>query len=250
MPENSVLLHQKRGLLKRIAELEAQVADLESYGTAVAHELKNPVGNILAYADDLRVNYDVMQGSDIEMYLDMIQTQSRRVDTIIDELMLLARIGMVDEVEMTRVEMAPIISDLLDQLADKICATDAQIVLPDSWHDAYGYSPWVERIWYNYLTNGLKYGGEPPHLTLGSHHDAQGLTHFWIKDQGQGLSPDQQVLLFQPFPDIVQPGPKSNGLGLTIVRRIAERLNGQVGIESSEGAGSKFYFALPTQGND
>ena len=43
----------------------------------------------------------------------------------------------------------------------------AEIILPDSWPTAVGYAPWLEEVWANYLSNGLKYGGQPPRLQLG-----------------------------------------------------------------------------------
>lgn len=231
---------------EKIAKLEAEVRVYDGYCGTVSHELKTPIGNILAYADDLHTNYDVMSPTEIKQYLDMILIQSRRMNSIVDELLLLANVKMSTQVKISQVQMGPIVTHILEQLAPDIGSANAEIELPDKWHDAVGYSPWIERIWYNYLTNGLKYGGTPPQLTLGSEHDANGRIRFWIADRGPGLLPEQQATMFQPFPEISKQHQRSNGLGLSIVKQIAERLNGSVGVESTAGSGSVFYFTLPS----
>jgi signal transduction histidine kinase len=69
---------------------------------------------------------------------------------------------------------------------------------------------------------------------------------FWVRDNGPGLLPKQQALLFRPFTRLRQGRANGNGLGLSIVRQIVEKLGGQVGVESDgvPGRGSVFYFDL------
>ena len=108
-----------------------------------------------------------------------------------------------------------------------------------------GYAPWVEEVWVNYLSNGLKYGGSPPCLELGFTPQKDGMVQFWIKDNGQGLSPEKQTSLFTEFIRLNEIRVEGYGLGLSIVYRIVTRLGGHVGVESTPGAGSLFYFTLP-----
>ena len=108
-----------------------------------------------------------------------------------------------------------------------------------------GYAPWVEEIWVNYLSNGLKYGGYPPRLELGGETLPNDMIRFWISDNGQGLDDEQQSNLFLPFTRLQSGKVSGQGLGLSIVRRIVEKLGGIVGVESQPGGGSKFYFTLP-----
>ncbi|HID64984.1 MAG TPA: ATP-binding protein [Anaerolineae bacterium] len=68
---------------------------------------------------------------------------------------------------------------------------------------------------------------------------------FWVRDNGSGLTPEEQARLFAPFTQLGQARTKGQGLGLSIVRRIVEKLGGQVGVESEVGQGSVFTFTLP-----
>jgi signal transduction histidine kinase len=126
----------------------------------------------------------------------------------------------------------------------------AEVALPDNWPVALGYGPWIEQVWVNYLSNAIKYGGEPPRVELGADASgdaglSQGRVRFWVRDNGPGLGEEEIGRLFVPFTRLDQARAQGHGLGLSIVRRIVEKLGGGVGVESEPGEGSLFYFALP-----
>ena len=81
----------------------------------------------------------------------------------------------------------------------------------------------------------------------GGEAHADGMVRFWVRDNGAGLRPEQQAQLFKPFTQLAQARATGYGLGLSIVQRIAEKLGGQVGVESSgaPGQGCTFSFTLP-----
>ena len=123
----------------------------------------------------------------------------------------------------------------------------AQIRYPQHWPVALGHAPWIEEVWTNYLSNGIKYGGQPPRLQLGATACSDGMIRFWVRDNGPGLTPEEQAQLFMPFTQLDQARALGHGLGLSIVRRILEKLGGQVGVESEgvPGEGCRFWFTLP-----
>jgi signal transduction histidine kinase len=124
----------------------------------------------------------------------------------------------------------------------------AVVKLPPEWPPVSGYAPWVEEVWVNYLSNALKYGGRPPRIELGAQPQPDGMVRFWIHDNGSGLTPADQARLFAPFTRLNRARGIGHGLGLSIVRRIVEKLGGQVGVESQPGQGSTFFFTLPAAG--
>ncbi len=74
-----------------------------------------------------------------------------------------------------------------------------------------------------------------------------GMARFWVRDNGAGIAPEEQARLFVPFTRLDQARAQGHGLGLSVVRRIVEKLGGQVGMESTgqPGQGCTFYFTLP-----
>jgi two-component system sensor histidine kinase/response regulator len=164
-------------------------------------------------------------------------------------------------------DMASIVAEAQQRLAHMIEGHQAEIVLSDTWPAATGYGPWVEEVWVNYLSNAIKYGGRPPRVELGFVVSAcpdrsprappngataqpDGMVCFWVRDNGPGLTSEEQARLFTPFTRLDQVRAKGHGLGLSIVRRIVEKLGGQVGVESEVGRGSVFTFTLPATDSD
>ena len=93
----------------------------------------------------------------------------------------------------------------------------------------------------------MKYGGTPPRVQLGAERQPDGKIRFWVRDNGAGLTVEEQSQLFVPFTQLNKIHAQGHGLGLSIVRRIVERLGGQVWVESQgiPGQGSVFSFTLP-----
>ena len=110
---------------------------------------------------------------------------------------------------------------------------------------ALGHAPWVEEVWANYISNAIKYGGTPPRIELGGNRDGGGMAHFWVRDNGPGLDEQQLGQLFQEFSRVTPANAEGHGLGLSIVKRIVERLGGEVRVSSAIGQGSTFGFTLP-----
>jgi signal transduction histidine kinase len=143
--------------------------------------------------------------------------------------------------------MGSIVDEAVSRMSNIIKEKKAEISLPGSWPVAVGYSPWVEEVWVNYINNALKYGGSPPEIKLGAEIQDNGYIRFWIKDNGIGLSRENCDKLFNQFSRLHLIKAEGHGLGLSIVKRIVEKFGGEVGVESSIGKGSTFWFTLPSK---
>jgi signal transduction histidine kinase len=231
-----------------ISELEAfahTAAHLEAFAHTAAHDLKSPLAVIQGYADFMNSQYDTLAEDQKREILTDIEMTSRKMKSIVDELLLLASVRAQDEVNIEPLNMSHIVEEARARLAPMIEEYDAVISLPETWPLACGYAPWVEEILVNYMSNAMKYGGTAPYLELGTDTGDDSMVRFWIRDNGKGLSPEEQSLLFTPFTRLSIDGVDGHGLGLSIVRRIAEKLGGRVGVQSELGLGSTFYFTLP-----
>jgi two-component system, sensor histidine kinase and response regulator len=119
--------------------------------------------------------------------------------------------------------------------------------LPDNWPVVVGYSPWIEEIWSNLISNALKYGGEIPELKFGYEIKNENELILFLHDNGKGLTPAQIEKLFIPFSLLENSETSSHALGLSIVKRIVSKLNGTVWAESKNSIeyGTRFCFTLP-----
>ena len=130
---------------------------------------------------------------------------------------------------------------------EAIAERQAEIIIPDEWPRALGYEPWVEEVWANYISNALKYGGHPLRVELGADVEPDGMVRFWVRDNGDGIAEEERARLFTPFTRLDKNSDrKGHGLGLSIVKRIVEKLGGRVVVESEAGQGSTFSFTLPS----
>ncbi len=236
----------QKSLQEQITERDRLIADLDAFAHTVAHDLKGPLSIITGYTSVLEDGWSTMLAEETQELLQIIVQTGHKMSHIIDGLLLLARVRR-EKVEIIPLNMARIIANAQKRLAYMIEEYQAEIIIPTAWPTARGVPLWVEEVWVNYLSNGLKYGGQPPRLELGATPQVDGMIRFWVSDNGPGLTSQAQAQLFTPFTRLDKTRAHGYGLGLSIVQRIVEKLGGQVGVESEgiPGHGSMFSFTLP-----
>lgn len=256
-------LKQAEAVLRTYAaDLQKQNAELDAFSHTVAHDLKGPLSTMIGFADMLADDISDLPVT-LGGFVNHIIFTSFKMSAIIDELLLLASVRSVEQLDIEIVDMAAVVAKAEQRwrylLEDEPGV--AEITYPKSWPDALGYGPWLEEVWVNYVTNAIKYGRSPdqegpiqiqlgfggdddPRAVPASDQEAESM-RFWVRDQGPGLTPEEQQQLFTPFERLHNVRASGHGLGLSIVRRIIEKLGGEVGITSAPGQGSTFYFTLP-----
>jgi signal transduction histidine kinase len=228
----------------RNRDLQARNEELDAFSHMVAHDLKNPLSLVIGYAQFLRKRYTQALDQEAVECLEQIEQSGVKMTSIIDELLLLAKIRSA-EVQTVPLDMSDIVAMAELRLSHMIQEYQAQITWPEEWPVALGQEAWIEEVWVNYLSNALKYGGRPPCIELGATVREDGMVCFWVRDNGPGLTPEQQARLFTPFTRLNQVRVEGHGLGLSIVRRIVEKLGGEVAVKSVVAQGSTFSFTLP-----
>jgi signal transduction histidine kinase len=242
----SILLRKLKqdeiALEERNAELSLRNEELDAFAHTVAHDLMNPVSSVLITAQSLeRVEMDRQR---LLPFLRGIIDSMNKMGRIIDSLLLLSEVRKVD-VSRESIDMGKIVGEAIERLKDMFEDSQIRLVLPESWPDAIGYAPWVEEVWVNYISNAIKYGGQPPWIEISAKAQPGDKIMFCIRDNGKGLTEVEKERLFKPFSKLSQKRSVGHGLGLSIVKRIVEKLDGVVSVESSPGQGSTFCFTLP-----
>ena len=239
---------KNKQLMREIEKNEKLIADLDSFAHTVAHDLKNMLGAIYSSSEAV---IDSLKAGDTEFVAEassLVKESAIKTIQITDDLMKLATSGY-EEVQKEPVDMNKVFEQAKSQLSDIFKQYDATVTIVEDLIPVVAYGPWIEEVWINYMSNAIKYGGRPPVITVGSYKIKKGLVKFWIKDNGDGITPEHHELLFQKHTRFHTDKAFGYGLGLSIVKRIVEKMGGSVGVESNgePGKGSEFYFILPIQ---
>ena len=231
-------------LSQKAAELENRNLALDEFGHTMAHQIQGLLGQMVGYASLLEVQFGDSEDPTVVQAMSRIVESGHKMNNVITELLLLASLRSGD-IEVYPLNMGHVVNEAQKRLRYQILESNATIIVPDSWPAAVGHASWIEEAWLNYISNGLKYGGEDPIIELGAEEDEDGMIRFWVKDSGEGLSEADQQRLFRPHTRLRPKRVRGEGLGLSIVNRIVKKCGGDVGVESVLGQGSTFWFTLP-----
>lgn len=229
--------------IKRLQnQLQEQVAELDAFAHTVAHDLKAPLSLVTGFSEYLNDVYGEGDPDLADIVKQVMEAGYKSVN-IIDELLLLASVKKRD-IPNNPIDMQQVVKQAQRRLVYMIDNYDGDIILPAKWPKALGYAPWIEEVWVNYISNALKFGGESPIVELGATPLPDNRIRFWVRDHGVGISQEKQETLFTEFVRLDDIRAEGHGLGLSIVKRIVEKLDGEVGVDSKPDEGSEFYFIL------
>lgn len=233
-------------LMNEIQEKEKLIGDLDAFSHTVAHDLKSMLSAIVTASGLIKWGVDTMSRDEILEVNELINQSAVKTMYVTKELLTLASVRQ-QEINVVPVNMLKVVHEAMVRLQDMITERKAQIHLPEACPETIGYESWLEEVWANYISNAIKYGGTPPVITIGYELLPGNRVKFWIKDNGNGLSEEEITQLFSKFTRLDTLRAEGHGLGLSIVKRIIEKLNGEVGVlsENIAGEGCTFYFILP-----
>ena len=229
------------------AELEGHNTELDAFSYTVAHDLQNPVSIIMGYADLLQTSVGESLPVEERKYLQTIENTAAKMTIMIDELLRLASLDDMGSV-LAEVDMNTVAHAAVDRLRLDIERTGVQVDIVPGMPLAIGQSMWLEEVFTNLIGNAIKYMGTDnpsPRITVRGFRQ-QGCVRYEVQDNGLGIDAEDQRKLFEAFTRFHKGQAMGSGLGLAIVARIVKRLNGEVGVESELGKGSRFWFTLPT----
>ncbi|MDP3276318.1 MAG: HAMP domain-containing sensor histidine kinase [Deltaproteobacteria bacterium] len=232
----------QRELRSSKAAFEEANSDLLEFAGRVAHDLKNPLAGVMGFASMLCEESFSNDPSLVRSTSNDIVWSAQKMLEIIDALLLLAQ-ARRGAVQFDSVDLGAVFAQVQQRVVPIQTQLEGTLEVPAQWPRALGYAPWIEAALVNLVTNAFRYGGRPPHVKLSCEIADQTL-EIVISDNGRGLTEDQIARLFQPFVRLTSTE-GGHGLGLTIVRRVCERMNGSVRVQSVVGAGASFVVTLP-----
>lgn len=226
-------------------EHKALLDELDAFAHTAAHDLRNPLATLSGRLELAELALAKADAAAAGRHLAAARSSAGRLQGIIDELLVLSGVRR-EAVVPAALEMSAIVEEAVERLESLLQRQEAVVRRPEQWPVAFGHAPWVVEIWANLISNAAIHGGAKPQIALGGQPSADRRTvRFWVQDGGPGLDEAVRQKVFVPFTQIATARHGSHGLGLSIVRRIAEKLGGRVGVESTPGSGALFWFELP-----
>lgn len=231
--------------LRRYAEeLEERNAELDAYSHTIAHDLKSPLTSIPLRTFMIEKLEPDLKPETIKQLSEIKLTVSR-MGGMIDQLLWLAKVRDAHEVAVC-VEIAPVVEAAVSRFSDSIEKAGIKIIVEPDLPAVKGHSQWLEEVFANLINNAIKYmGSQNPEPSITVRGIRQGdMVRYEIEDTGLGIAEDQQAHLFEMFTRAHVNQADGLGLGLSIVHRIINNLKGEVGVTSTPGVGSTFWFKL------
>ena len=244
---NNELVSMQRELAKKNAQLEHLNKEKNHFLGMAAHDLRNPLYAILLHSEFL---LNEGQSQENHEFLEVIRDSSQFMARLIDDLLDVTKIEsgqlQLDYVPLDLprlVEHNVARNQILaakKQVKISLNATPLPTVVADS--------PKIEQVLNNLLGNAVKFSEPGSQIEVRLVRDAENF-QLSIKDEGPGMSTEEQAKLFKPFQRgrAGTQGEKSTGLGLVIVKRIVEGHGGKLWLESQVGAGTTFFVSIPLQ---
>jgi PAS domain S-box-containing protein len=229
---------------KLIQELEEKNEELESFTYTVSHDLKAPLITIAGFLGYLKQDVMGRNTEKIQVDIQYIDQAIRKMQSLLDELLKLSRIGRLVNSPET-IPFDDVVHDALDIVRGRLEARGVTIQIQSSLPVVYGDRQRLTEVVQNLIDNAAKFmGSQPnPHVEIGQRGEEDGMPVFYVRDNGIGIAAQHHERIFGLF-NKLDSHTEGTGIGLAIVKRIVEVHGGRIWVESEEGKGSTFYFAL------
>ncbi len=218
---------------------------------AVSHELRTPVAVINSAAGNLADGV-VADPTRVKRYGVTIQTEARRLGETVERVLQLAGLGSGRPLPMAPVSAESVVRDAvrMSEADAAQAAVDVQVELAPDVPALVGDAGALQSAVQNLIGNAIKYAGEDRwvRVTVSTTRTPRREVRIAVEDHGGGLDAEEQRLVFEPFfrgKAAIANQVKGSGLGLSLVRRIAEAHGGRVELVSSPAHGSTFTICLP-----
>jgi PAS domain S-box-containing protein len=234
----------ERRVEERTLQLQAANQELEMLSYSIAHDLRAPLRAIHGFSTRL---LDVDNGDrkdEARHFVDTIVSRTVQMSRMIDDYLNLLHVGRVT-LESELVDMTALARDVLQEIEGSQSVVGDKVVL-DELPSLVADRKLLRTLWLQILDNAFKFRAQdrPLRIAIAALKDVRGV-HFTVRDNGVGFDADHAAKLFRPFERLNGQAYPGNGIGLCLVRRIAERLEGGVAIDGRVDEGATISFWLP-----
>jgi len=234
----------------RTRQLEVANKELESFSYSVSHDLRAPLRAVTGFAQILQRRHRAALADEGQRYLDNIVTASERMARLIDDLLEYSRLGR-KALRLGTVPLDEVMRHLRVDFAPRLAEEGGRLEIAAGLPEVRGEQNLLERLFSNLVDNALTYRqpGEAAVVSIGWRPEGERV-EVVVSDQGIGIAPEHQAKIFDVFQRLHGDEEfAGTGIGLAVVKKLADLLDGEVRVESEPGKGSTFIVSLPRPGS-
>jgi signal transduction histidine kinase len=240
----------ERQVHERTVKLEETIGELEAFSYSVSHDMRAPLRAMEGYAKALLADCHDQLGGEALHWLDRILRSAQRLDSLIKDVLAYSRVDK-EQIALGLVDTERLIDDITSTNPE-FQAPQAHIVIEKPLQRVFGHEAHLTQCVSNLLGNAVKFvrAGAVPTVRIRSER-LNGRVRLWFEDNGIGIDPAHHARIFQIFGQVHPEGSYSGtGIGLAIVRKAVQRMQGEVGVESQLNKGSRFWLILDGENYD
>ncbi len=232
---------------RRTRELQEAIAELEAFSYSVSHDLRTHLVTMGGFASILWSEHREGLDQEGREYLRRIVESGQRMDGFVRDLLEFSKVSR-SELKPETVDLQAVVNEALETLAIPIRQRNATVEVQGELGQVEGDWMLLARAIENMLSNAIKFvpSNRAPQVKL-SVERAGGRVRIGVEDNGIGIARADVPRAFRAFERVAPPEFPGTGVGLAIVERAAERMDGLVGVESTPGQGSTFWMSLPSR---
>jgi PAS domain S-box-containing protein len=230
---------------QRTQMLNERNAELQDFCYSVAHDLRAPLRSIQAMSQVVIEDYGDVLDEKGKQQLGRIVKAGGQLDQLTIDLLEYTRFSR-EEITLGPISFQHVVDEVLTNLGETISAIGATLAVREPLDSAFGQHAYTVQIVGNFISNSLKFVklGQRPAIEIWTAVTDKRV-RLYVKDNGIGIPPEYQDKIFVLFERLnVQGEYEGTGAGLTIARKAAHRMKGEIGITSQPGQGSTFWLEL------